>query len=165
VIIIGHGTGRAHLAGVAARPGGSWTTQGARRFLMDPGRRAASVTFLITDRAGPFTASFDAVSAADGIKIVPSPPQAPRADAACEPMIATLRREFSGRLLIVNEHHPRRVRTGYLIHHTTARPHRTLGQWPPAQAHARRPQIDLAGYRARRKQVPGGLPHESQIAA
>jgi hypothetical protein len=40
---------------------------------MDPGPRAASVTFLITDRAGQFTASFDAVSAADGIKILPRP--------------------------------------------------------------------------------------------
>jgi Integrase core domain len=59
----------------------------------------------------------------------------------------------------------------------TSEPHRSRGQdqWPssgtpqgqlpPAQAHARLPQIDLAGYRVRRKQVPGGLTHEYQIAA
>jgi putative transposase len=80
-------------------------------------------------------------------------------------MTGTLRRELSGRLLIVSGHHLRRVRTGYLIHDDTARPHRTLGQLPPAQAHARLPQIDLAGYRVRREQVPGGLPHEYQVAA
>jgi len=165
LIIIGHGTGRAHLAGGTARPDGSWTTQGARDFLMDLGQLAVSIKFLIRDRAGQFTESFDAVLAADGIRILPSPPQAPRANAVCEPMIGTLRRELFDRLLILNEHHLRRVLTEYLIQVNTARPHRTLGQLPPAQAHARLPQIDLAEYRVRRKQVLGGLTHEYQIAA
>jgi putative transposase len=165
VIIFGHGTGRAHLAGVTARPGRSRTTQAARHVLTDPGQRAASVKVLITDRAGQFTESFDAVSAADGTTILPSPPQPPTADAAGEPMTATLRRELSGRLPILTQHHLRRARTGYLTHDHTARPHRTPGQLPPAHAHARLPQIDLAGYRVRRKQVPGGLTHQYQIAA
>jgi putative transposase len=121
VIIIGHGTGRAHLAGGTARPGGSWTTQGARDVLMDLGQLAASIKFLIRDRAGQFTESFDAVLAADGIRILPSPPQAPTANAVCEPMTGTLRRELSGRLLILNEHHLRRVLTEYLIQVNTAR--------------------------------------------
>jgi putative transposase len=38
VIIIEHGTGRAHLAGVTARPGGSRATQVARQVLRDPAR-------------------------------------------------------------------------------------------------------------------------------
>jgi transposase InsO family protein len=80
-------------------------------------------------------------------------------------MIGTLRRELFDRLLIVNEHHLRRVLTGYLIHDNNARPHRTLGQLPPAQAHARPPRIDLAEHRVRGKQVLGGLTHEYQIAA
>ena len=165
LIIIEHGTRRSHLAGVTAHPDGSWTTQVARNFLIDLGQRAASVKFLIRDRAGQFTESFDAAFAADGIRILPSPPQAPRANAVCERMIGTLRRELFDRLLIVNEHHLRRVLTEYLIHYNTARPHRTLGQLPPAQAHARLAQIDLAEYRVRRKQVLGGLTHEYQIAA
>jgi hypothetical protein len=44
-----------------------------------------------------------------GIRILLSPPQAPRANAACQRMIGTLRRELFDRLLIVNEHHLRRV--------------------------------------------------------
>ena len=165
LIVIEHGTRRAHLAGVTAHPDGSWTTQAARNFLMDLGQHAASVKFLIRDRARQFTESFDAVFTADGIRILPSPPQAPRANAVCERMIGTLRRELFDRLLIVNEHHLRRVLTEYLIHYNTARPHRTLGQMPPAQAHARPRQIDLAEHRVRRKQVLGGLTHEYQIAA
>jgi hypothetical protein len=47
----------------------------------------------------------------------------------------------------------------------TARPHRALGQLAPAQVHTRPPEINLAQHRIRRKQVPGGLAHQYQIAA
>src|SRR6266853_492667 len=85
----------------------------ARNFLMDLGTRAASVKFLIRDRAGQFTGSFDAVFTAEGIRILASPPQAPKANAICERIIGTLRRELLDRVLIVNEHHLRRVLTEY----------------------------------------------------
>ena len=68
-------------------------------------------------------------------------------------------------MLVVNEHHLRRVLTGYLLHCNAARPHRALGQLAPAQAHTRPPEINLAEYRIRRKQALGGLMHEYQIAA
>jgi putative transposase len=164
LILIEHGTRRVHLAGITANPDGAWTTQAARNFLMDLGSRAEHVKFLIRDRAGQFTDSFDAVFTAAGVRILPSPPRAPRANAVCERIIGTLRREVFDRLLIVNEHHLRRVLTEYLIHYNTA-PHRTLGQLPPSQAHARPPQIELTEHRARRKQVLGSLTHEYQIAA
>jgi len=80
-------------------------------------------------------------------------------------MIGTLRREVFDRLLIVNEHHLRRVLTEYLLHYNTARPLRILGQVAPAQAHARLPEINLAGHRIRRKPVLSGLIHEYRIAA
>lgn len=100
-----------------------------------------------------------------GIRILASPPQAPRADAICERIIGTLRREFLDQLLILNEHHLRRVLTEYMVHYNTARPHRALGQLPPAQAHTRPLEINLAKHRIRRKQVLGRLTHEYQIAA
>jgi putative transposase len=75
LIVIEHGTRRVHLAGVTAHPDGARATQAARNFLMDLGQRAASVKFLIRDRAGRFTGSFDAVFAADGIRILASPPR------------------------------------------------------------------------------------------
>jgi putative transposase len=165
LIIIEHGTRRAHLAGITAHPDGAWTTQAARNFLMDLGHRADSVRFLIRDRAGQFTGSFDAVFTAEGIQILVSPPHAPKANAICERMTGTLRREIPGRLLIINEHHLRQVLTEYLQHYNTARPHRALGQLPPAQAGAPPPQIKLAHYRIRRKQVPGGLTSEYHVAA
>ena len=166
LIVIEHGTRRVHLAGVTANPDGVWTTQAARNFLMDLGRRATPVKFLIRDRAGQLTGSFDTVFTADRIRILPSPTQAPRANAICEKVIGTLRRELPDRLLIVNEHHLRQVLTGYLQHYNTGRPHRALGQLTPAQADACPPEpINLADHLIRRKQVPGGLTHEYYIAA
>jgi hypothetical protein len=66
---------------------------------------------------------------------------------------------------MVNEHHLRQVLTEYLLHYNTARPHRALGQLTPGQADTRPPEINLAKYRIRRKQVPGGRTHEYQTAA
>ena len=66
LIIIEHGPRRAHLAGITAHPDSAWTTQAARNFLMDLGHRAGCIKFLIRDRAGQFTSSFDAVFTAVG---------------------------------------------------------------------------------------------------
>jgi putative transposase len=80
-------------------------------------------------------------------------------------MIGTLRRELFDRLLITGEHHLRRVMAEYLLHDNTSGRTAPRGQLPPAQAHARPPQIDLAEHPVRRKQVLGGLTHQYQIAA
>ena len=166
LVVIEHGTRRVHLAGITAHPDGSWTTQAARNLLMDLGQRAAAVKFLIRNRAGQFTGSFDAVLAAEGIRIVASPPQAPKANAICERVVGTLRRELLDRLLIVNEHHLRQVLTEYLRHYNTARPHRALSQLTPAQADTCPPEpVNLAEHWIRRKQVLSGLTHEYYIAA
>src|SRR5262249_29954804 len=166
LIVIEHGARRVHLVGITGQPNGAWTTQAARNFLMDLGHRATTVKFLIRDRAGQFTSSFDAVFTAEGIRILASPPQAPRANAICERMLGTLRRELLDRLLIVNEHHLRQVLTEYLQHYNTARPHRSLGQLTPAQAGTQPPDpANLAEHRIHPKQQPGGRTGEYYIAA
>jgi Integrase core domain len=89
-----------------------------------------------------------------------------RGNAICERVIGTLRREVLDRLLIIDEHHLRRVMDEYLLHYNTARPHRSLGQLTPVQADTCPPEpVNLAEHRIRRKQILGGLTREYYIAA
>jgi transposase InsO family protein len=95
LIAVEHGCRRAHLIGVSAHPSGAWTTQAARNLLMDLADRATTIKFLLRDRDSRFTAAFDAVFAADGIRILNSPPRAPRANAICERMIGLCAASYS----------------------------------------------------------------------
>jgi hypothetical protein len=59
-----------HILGTTTNPDGAWTTQQARNLLMNLGDRKEDFRFLIRDRAGQFTTSFDAVFSGAGIKVV-----------------------------------------------------------------------------------------------
>jgi len=127
------------LLGVTAHPTGAWTTQTARKLLMNLGELLATTKFLLRDRDSRFTASFDAVFTATGMRILKSPSAAPRANAICERMIGTLRRELLDGMLVINERHLSQVLTIYLDHFNAARPHRTLRQLTPTQAETQSP--------------------------
>lgn len=99
--------------------------------LLELDERVAGLRYLIRDRDTKFTVSFDAVFAAVDIQIIKTPPQAPRANAICERMVGTLRRELLDRILVVNHAHLRRVLDEYLIHYNRHRPDRTLGHRLP----------------------------------
>jgi len=133
---------------------------------VDLGERTNHFRFMIRDRGGQFTSDFDAVLADTGIRVIKSPPQAPRANAVRERMIGTLQRELFDQILIHGEAHLRRVLDEYLTHYNSARPRRTPRQLSPRQAETAPPEpINLADYRLRRTPVLGGLTNEYQLAA
>jgi putative transposase len=73
-----------HLLGVTANPDGPWATQVARNFAADLEEHGRQFRFLIRDRDTKFTASFDAVVASAGLRVVGTPVQAPVANAFAE---------------------------------------------------------------------------------
>ncbi|MGW6930757.1 integrase core domain-containing protein [Lentzea sp. NPDC054927] len=96
---------------------------------MGPGDRANEFRFLVRDRAGHFTASFDSVFADAGIDVVKIPPRCPRANCYAERFVGTVRRELTGRLLTINERDLKSVLNRYLFHYNHRRPHRAT---PPS---------------------------------
>jgi hypothetical protein len=82
--VVERATRRVHVLGVTAHPTAGWVAQQARNLLMDLGERAGSFKFMIRDRDSKFTALFDEVFRAEGIRIVRTAAQAPRMNAIME---------------------------------------------------------------------------------
>jgi putative transposase len=150
-----------HLLGTTTNPDGRWTTQQIRNLLMDLGDRVTQFRFLVRDRAGQFTASFDAVLEDVGIRVVRIPPRCPRANCFAERFVRTLRAELTDRMLIFNQRHVRVVLATYIRHYNGRRPHRARDHRPPQPTH---PVADLSQKRITRRPILGGLINEYERA-
>ncbi len=140
LIFLEHHTLRLHIAGVTAHPTATWATQQARNLATDLGIRMDSLRFLIWDRDSKYTDAFDAVFQAEDIEIIKTPFRAPKANAHCERVIGTLRREVLDHILILGEAHTRQVLATYQRHYNAHRPHRARRQLPP-QADGQPPPV------------------------
>ena len=128
--------------------------------------RARPVRFLVRDRDAKFTASFDEVFRADGIRVIRTPVRAPRANAFAERFVGTARRECLDRMLIFHRRQLEVVLSEFIDHYNAHRPHRSLGQTPllsmtPAMLPNSRPDTT----QLRRTDRLGGVIHEYELAA
>jgi transposase InsO family protein len=162
--VIEHATRRIRILGITPHPAGAWVTQQARNLLMDLDGQAATIKFLIRDRDTKFTAAFDEVLHSAHIRILQSPVQAPRPNSIMERWIGGCRRELLNRTLIWDQRHLLRVLREYETHHNEHRPHRSLGQAAPLKP-LPGAVADLDAFRARRRDLIGGVIHEyAQVA-
>jgi putative transposase len=160
--VVEHATRRVHVMGVTANPTACWVAQQARNLLMDLGERAGPFKFVIRDRDSKFTALFDEVFRAEGIRIVLTAIQASRMNAIMEHWVGSVRREILDRTLIVNAAHLRKVLAEYEDHFNAHRTHRALNQASPLRPLPDRVDADIKVIRRDRL---GGLLHEySQVA-
>ena len=126
---------------------------------MDLGDRTVSFRFLVRDRAGQFTASFDAVLADAGIEAVKIPPRSPHANCYAERFVLTARTEVTDRMLIFGARHLRTILAQYAAHYNGRRPHRGR-----QLAAVRSPCCDPSRKRTQRRPVLGGLVNEYERA-
>jgi putative transposase len=162
LFVIEVGSRYVHILGVTAHPDGPWTTQQIRNLLMDLGDHSEDFRFLVRDRAGQFTDSFDTVLASTGITAAKIPPRSPRANAYAERFVLTARTEVTDRMLIFGERHLRSVLAEYARHYNGQRPHRGRQLRLPRPDH---PVADLSRERIKRRAVLGGLINEYERSA
>jgi transposase InsO family protein len=149
---------------VVAHPTAEWTTQQFREVLAE----AHPYRFVIHDRDSIFSRSLDAALEDFGVRAIKTPIQAPKANAYCERLVGTLRRECLDLLIPIHERHLRLVLTEFVTHYNRGRPHSALGPGipdpspPSAPASGHRHQLH-AGHRVRSKPVVGGLHHEYSL--
>ncbi len=87
--------------------------------------------YLIRDNDGGFGAAFAQVAAGSGIRILRTPPRAPRAHATCERFLGRVRRECLDHVLVLGARQLARVLREYVAYFNRARPHQGRGQALP----------------------------------
>jgi hypothetical protein len=125
------GSRRVHLAGCTAHPTAEWVTQQARQLTQELQDEQKQMRYLIRDREAKYMASFDRAFQAEGVEIIKTPYQAPRANAFAERWIRAAREECLDRLLVLGEAHLRRVMREYINYYNRSRPHQGIEQRCP----------------------------------
>src|SRR5690242_13239657 len=146
-------------------PTAEWTVQQLREAL--PGDR--EYKFLLHDRHKTFSLGLDEEVARWGIEVLKSPAHAPTANAFCERLIGSIRRECLDYVIPLSESHLKRTLREWVNHYNTGRPHQSLGPGIPDQVEQKSPTNgEMETIFKRRpilaKSILGGLHHEYRWA-
>ena len=96
-----------------------------------PARSVRRRDYLIRDNDGKFGSEFMSVAKASGIEVLRTPDRAPRANAICERLLGSVRRECLDHLRILSEAQLYRVIKEYVRFFNEARPDQGIDQQIP----------------------------------
>jgi len=165
-VVIEHGTRRLAHVNVTTHPSAAWTLQQLREVIAD----ADAHRYLIHDRDSIFACHLDDSIRALGLAVLRSPFASPKANAICERVIGTIRRECLDWMIPMSEAHLRAILREWVDHYNGGRPHSALGPGvpgPPAGS-ARTSKAEprcrwTSGALVRAKSVLSGLHHEYSV--
>jgi transposase InsO family protein len=167
-VVIEHGSRRLMHVNVTAHPSAAWTLQQMREVVADTNDHR----YLIHDRDRIFAKHLDDSILELGLAVLRSPFASPKANAICERVIGTIRRECLDWMIPLSEAHLRSILREWVAHYNGGRPHSALGPSVPGPplGSTRRPEADarhrwMPGALVRAKPVLGGLHHEYSLAA
>jgi transposase InsO family protein len=113
---------------VTDHPSAEWTLQQLREALPDD----HSFRFLIHDRDSIFSLESDHAVAAMGVRVLRTPPRAPKVNAVCERVVGTIRRECLDFLIPLGLRHLKHTLNRWILHYNHGRVHMSLGPGIPA---------------------------------
>lgn len=130
-VVLEVGSRRLVHCNVTGNPTAAWTLQQFREVLAEK----ALYRFVLHDRDAIYSHQLDTALTAMGVRVLRTPVRAPQANAFCERLLGTLRRECLDFLIPLTEAHFRRILKEWVVHYTRGRPHARLGPGisnPPA---------------------------------
>jgi transposase InsO family protein len=161
-VVLEIGSRRIRHWNVTDHPTADWTAQQFRTVMSgdEPHR------FLIHDHDSIYSDRVDQTIAAMGLAILKTLMRSPQANAFCERVIGTIRRECLDWMIPFNERHLRRVFQQWVAHYNRGRPHTSLGPGIPDA-----PDLapESSGHRIRKghcvvaEPILGGLHHEYRL--
>ena len=127
-------------------------------------------SLLIHDRDAIFTKHLDDSIRALGLEVLRSPFSSPKANAICERVIGTIRRECLDWMIPMSEADLRSILREWVAHYNRGRPHSVLGPGAPGPPAGSAPAPKSESRRSwtpgalvRAKSVLGGLHHEYSV--
>lgn len=166
-VVIEHNSRRLVRVDVTAYPSAEWTLQQLREVVgFDDVHR-----YLIHDRDSIYAKHLDESIKALGLRVLKSPPRSPKANAICERVIGTMRRECLDWMIPMSEGHLRAILKIWVEHYNQGRPHSSLGPGVPGPANAalviaKGPEFRHRlgeGVAVHAKSLLGGLHHEYSL--
>jgi transposase InsO family protein len=165
-VVIEHASRRLLHVNVTAHPTAPWTLQQLREAI--PADHAYRI--LIHDRDSIFSKQVDQGIRNLGLRVLKTPVRTPVANAICERVIGTLRRECLDFVIPLNQRHLYGLLKEWVAHYSAGRPHMSLGPGIPFQP----PVSRLVTPHQHRCQLPpdcrvivtpilGGLHHEYRL--
>jgi putative transposase len=166
-VVIEHHSRRLIHCNVTAHPSAAWTLQQLREAVGLEER----YEYLLHDRDSIFAKHLDESIGRLGVTVLKSPPRSPMANAICERVIGTIRRECLDWLIPLSESHLRRILKLWIPHYNSGRPHMALGPGVPDPPltnlyHTSPNSRHRRGesYTVRANPILGGLHHEYFLA-